>query len=133
MDISVYYPGDSEIKARLRDRLTAYSLRLMNDPWEPSIKISMDELTAQLIKFVDMASTSADLITFSKRQRFKTFSELCDYIIILISLTRQRVLEKDELQSGDFLYISIIPLKPGDESCFDFEIQWVTGKQTRFA
>lgn len=128
MDISVYYPGDSEIKARLRDRLTAYSLRLTNDPWESSINISMDGLTAQLMKFVDMASTSPDLITFSKRQLFKTCSELCDYIIILISLTRQRVLEKDELQSGDFLYISIIPLKPGDQSCLNYEIQWVTGK-----
>lgn len=128
MDISVYYPGESEYRARLRDRLTAYSLRLMNDPWEPSVKISMDELTAQLMKFVDMASTSADLITFSKRQLFKTCSELCDYIIILISLTRQRVLEKDELQSGDFLYISIIPLKPADQTSLDFEIQWITGK-----
>ena len=128
MDISVYYPGDSEIKARLRDRLTAYSLRLTNDPWESSINISMDGLTAQLMKFVNMASTSPDLKTFSKRQLFKTCSELCDYIIILISLTRQRVLEKDELQSGDFLYISIIPLKRADQACLDFEIQWVTGK-----
>lgn len=128
MDISVYYPGDSENKARLRDRLTAYSLRLMNDPWEPSINISMDGLTAQFMKFIDMASTLADLKTFSKRQLFKTCSELCDYIIILISLTRQRILVKDDLQSGDFLYISIIPLKPGSESCLDFEIQWVTGK-----
>ena len=42
LHVVIYYQGDSKIKTKLKKKLMAYAKKISDDPYEPSIDISMD-------------------------------------------------------------------------------------------
>ncbi len=47
LHVSIYYRGSSKSKTELRKHLSTYVKRLLSNPWEPSVDISLDTFSAQ--------------------------------------------------------------------------------------
>ena len=127
--ISIYYRGSSKSKTKLNKQLLAYTKRLLNNPCEPSVDICLDTFDAQKEKQIQQELIYDTVITYNTKQVLTTIKELYTLVILLISLTRQRLYENNpNSRSEDLLIISIIPSKAEDQANNDHDIQWSLGR-----
>ncbi|WP_054695787.1 hypothetical protein [Syntrophomonas palmitatica] len=47
LHISIYYRGSSKSKIKLKKQLSAYTKRLLSNPWKPSVDICLDTFDEQ--------------------------------------------------------------------------------------
>ena len=69
------------------------------------------------------------VITYNTKQVLTTIKELYTLVILLISLTRQRLYEnKPNSKTEDLMIVSMIPSNADDQSNNDYDIQWSLGQ-----
>lgn len=69
------------------------------------------------------------VITYNTKHVLTTIKELYTLVILLISLTRQRLYEnKPNSKTADLMIISIMPSNADDQSNNEFDIQWSLGQ-----
>lgn len=95
LHISIYFRGNSKFKTKLNKQLSAYTKRLLSNPWEPSVDICLDTFDTQEEKQVQQELIYDTVISYSTRQVLKTFKELYTFVILLISLARQGLYENN--------------------------------------
>jgi hypothetical protein len=101
----------------------------LNNPCEPSVDICLDTFDAQKEKQIQQELIYDTVITYNTKQVLTTIKELYTLVILLISLTRQRLYENNpNSRSEDLLIISIIPSKAEDQANNDYDIQWSLGR-----
>jgi hypothetical protein len=129
LHISIYYRGSSKLKTKLNKQLTAYTKRLISNPWELAVNICLDTIDAQEEKQIQQQLMYDTVITYNTKHVLTTIKELYTLVILLISLTRQRLYEnKPNSKTVDLMIISIIPSNADDQSNNDFDIQWFLGQ-----
>lgn len=129
LHISIYYDGNSKFKAKLKKRLSIYSERLLSSPWEPSVNICMDTLSTQEEKQVQQELLYDAVLTYRTKQSLTTANDLYTIVILLISLTRQRLYENNpDPTIQNLMIISIMPSKADDQNINDYDIKWSLGK-----
>ncbi|MDD2401923.1 MAG: hypothetical protein PHD60_06975 [Clostridia bacterium] len=129
LHISIYYRGNSKSKTALKRQLSIYTKRLLSNPWEPSVDICLDTFDEQEEKQVLQELTYDTLITYHTKQILSTNQELYTFIVLLISLSRQRLYEiNPNSRAEDWLLISITPSNADDQINNDYDIQWSIGQ-----
>jgi hypothetical protein len=129
LHISIYYRGSSKSKAELKKQLSRYSKRLLRNPWEPSLDICLDTLDAQKEQQVLQERTYDTVITYHMKQPLTTNQKLYTFVVLLISLSRQRLYEiNPNSRAEDRMLISITPSNTEDQTRNDYEIQWSLGQ-----
>ena len=128
LDISIYYDGNSKFRANLRKRLSIYSERLLSSPWEPSVNICMDTFSTQEKKQVQQELLYDAVLTYHMKHSLTTANNLYTIVILLISLTRQRLYENNPAPAiENLMIISIMPSKADNQNINDYEIKWSLG------
>ena len=79
LHVVIYYQGDS--KAQLQKKLIAYTKKLSDGPYEPSIYIYMNNF--KKTKAAHRALTCDIISVFNVKQTFKDIGQLYVFIIIL--------------------------------------------------
>ncbi len=129
LHISIYYQGSSKFKPTLKRQLSAYAKRLLSNPWEPSVDTSLDTFDEQEVKQVLQELTYDTVITYHMNQTLSTNQELYTVVILLISLTMQRLYENyPNFKPKDWMLISITPSDDNDQDNNDYDIQWSIGQ-----
>jgi hypothetical protein len=127
--ISIYYRGSSKSKTKINKQLTSYTKRLISNPWEPDVNICLDTFDAQEEKQIQQELMYDTVITYNTKQVLTTIKDLYTIVILLISLTRQRLyVNKPNSKTEDLMIISIIPSNADDQSNNDYDIQWSLGQ-----
>lgn len=125
LNVSIYYRGSSKSKTALKKRLSAYSQRLLNDPWEFPADICLDTFHTKKEKQVQQELMSDTIITNTIKQMLPTIKEIYTVIVLLISLARQRVFENNPNPKADaWLILSIVPANTDEQA----KIQWSLGQ-----
>ena len=128
LHMSIYYDGKSKFTANLKKRLSIYSERLLSSPWEPSVKICMDTFSTQEEKQVQQELLYDAVLTYHTKQSLKTANDLYTIVILLISLTRQRLYEnKTDPTIEDMMIISIMPSQADNQNNNNYDIKWSLG------
>jgi hypothetical protein len=129
LHISIYYRGSSKPIAELKKQLSTYSKRLLSNPWEPCVDICLDTLDAHEEQQVLQELTYDTVITYHMKQPLTTNQKLYTFIVLLISLSRQRLYEiNPNSRAEDWLLISITPSNADDQINNDYDIQWSIGQ-----
>lgn len=129
LHISIFYRGSSKSKTALKKQLSAYAKRLLNNPWEPSVDISLDTFDEQEEKQVLQELTYDTVITYHMNQTLSTNQELYTIVILLIGLTMQRLYENNpSFKPEDWMVISVTPSNADDQTNNDYDIQWSLGQ-----
>lgn len=126
LHVVINYQGDSKVKTKLHKKLIAYAKKISDDPYEPSIDISMDNSYLKKVKAALQALTCDTISNFNVKRPLKDIEQLYLFIIILLSLTLQRLFENtpDNTIIDNWMIISIIPSKTSDV----YDIKWSLGK-----
>ncbi len=128
LHVSIHYDGNSKLKTNLKKQLSVYSVRLLSNPWEPSVNICLDTFNTQAEKQVQQELLYDAVLTYRTKQSLTTAKELYTIVILLVSLSRQRLYEiNPNSRDEDWLLISITPSSADDQSNNDFYIQWSLG------
>lgn len=129
MHISIHYRGNSKYKKSLKQQLSAYSKRVLSEPWEPFVEIHLDTFDEQEEKQVLQELTYDTVVTYHTKQTLSTDQELYTIVVLLISLTMQRLYENNpRFNPEDWMLISVIPSNTDTQANNDFDIQWSTGQ-----
>lgn len=129
LHVSIYYRGNAKSKTNLNKQLSAYTKRLLSNPCEPSVDICLDTLDAQEEKQIQEELIYDTVITTNTKQRLTTAKEIYTFVILLISLTRQRLYENSpNSKTEELMIISIISSKADDQSNNTYDIQWFLGQ-----
>lgn len=129
LHISIYYRGSSKSKTKLNKQLTAYTKKLLRNPWEPSVDICLDTFGAKEEKLVQLELLYDTVISYRTKQRSTTIEELYAFVILLISLTRQRLYENNpNSKTEDLMIMSILPSNADDQANNGYDIQWSLGQ-----
>ena len=129
LHISIYYRGSSKIKTTLKRQLSTYIKRSSSNPDEPSVDICLDTFDEQEEKQVLQELTYDTVVTYHTKQTFSTDQELYTIVVLLISLTMQRLYENNpRFNPEDWMLISVIPSNTDTQANNDFDIQWSTGQ-----
>lgn len=126
LHVVIYYQANSIIKTKVHKKLIAYAKKISDDPYEPSIEISMDNSYLKKVKAAQQALTCGTISNFIIKRPLKDIEQLCIFIKILLSLTLQRLSENtpDNTIIDNWMIISIIPSKTSDVH----DIEWSLGK-----
>lgn len=117
------------LKLNSKKQLSRYSKRLLRNPWEPSLDICLDTLDAQKEQQVLQERTYDTVITYHMKQPLTTNQNLYTFVVLLISLSRQRLYEiNPNSRAEDRMLISITPSNTEDQTRNDYEIQWSLGQ-----
>ena len=117
------------LKLNSKKQLSRYSKRLLRNPWEPSLDICLDTLDAQKEQQVLQERTYDTVITYHMKQPLTTNQKLYTFVVLLISLSRQRLYEiNPNSRAEDRMLISITPSNTEDQTRNDYEIQWSLGQ-----
>ncbi len=95
LHISIYYRGSSKIKTTLKRQLSTYIKRSSSNPDEPSVDICLDTFDEQEEKQVLQELTYDTVVTYHTKQTLSTDQELYTIVVLLISLTMQRLYENN--------------------------------------
>ena len=126
---SIYYRGSSKIKTTLKRQLSTYIKRSSSNPYEPSVDICLDTFDEQEEKQVLQELTYDTVVTYHTKQTLSTDQELYTIVVLLISLTMQRLYENNpRFNPEDWMLISVIPSNTDTQANNDFDIQWSTGQ-----
>ncbi|HRC90172.1 MAG TPA: hypothetical protein PK910_09170 [Bacteroidales bacterium] len=129
LHISIYYRGSSKIKTTLKRQLSTYIKRSSSNPDEPSVDICLDTFDEQEEKQVLQELTYDTVVTYHTKQTLSTDQELYTIVVLLISLTMQRLYENNpRFNPEDWMLISVIPSNTDTQANNDFDIQWSTGQ-----
>lgn len=129
LHISIYYRGSSKSKAELKKPLSTYTKKLLSNPWEPSVDICLDTLNAHEEQQVLQELTYDTVITYHMKQPLTTNQELYTIVVLLISLSRQRLNGiNPNSRAEDWLLISITPSNADDQTNNEYDIQWSIGQ-----
>lgn len=129
LHISIYYRGSSKIKTTLKRQLSTYIKRSSSNPDEPSVDICLDTFDEQEEKQVLQELTYDTVVTYHTKQTLSTDQELYTIVVLLISLTMQRLYENNpRFTPEDWMLISVIPSNTDTQANNDFDIQWSTGQ-----
>lgn len=124
LHISIYYRGNSKLKTKLNKQLSAYTTRLLSNPCEPPVDICPDTFDTQEEKQIQQELIYDTVITYYTKQRLTTIKELYIFVILLVSLTRQRLYENNpNSKTEDLIIISIIPSNADDQANNGYDIQ----------
>ncbi len=127
--ISIYCRGCNKSKATLKRQLSAYANRLLSNPWEPSVHISLDSVDKLKEKQVIQELTYDTVITYHIKQPLFTDQDLYTAVILIIGLTMQRLYEVNlNSKSEDWMLISITPPDKDNQSNDSYDIQWSIGE-----
>ena len=129
LHISIYYRGSSKIKTTLKRQLSTYIKRSSSNPDEPSVDICLDTFDEQEEKQVLQELTYDTVVTYHTKQTLSTDQELYTIVVLLISLTMQRLYENNpRFNPEEWMLISVIPSNTDTQANNDFDIQWSTGQ-----
>jgi hypothetical protein len=126
LQISIYYPSSSKSKSNLNKHLVSYTKRLSSSP---SINISLDSFHVQREKIIQQELLYDTITTCGIKQTLPTIREVYAVIVLLISLTTQRLYENNQnTKTENWMILSITPSKSDDRSNREYEISWSLGK-----
>ncbi len=129
LHISILYSGNSKLKTKLKKQLSVYTERLLSSLWEPSVDICLDTFSSHEEKHVQQELIYDTVVSYRTKQRLTTTEELYTIIILLISLTRQRLYENNpNFKTEDLMIISITPSDADDQATNNYDIEWSLGK-----
>ncbi len=129
LHVSIYYDGNSKLKTKMKRQLSAYSERLLSSPWEPSVKICLDTFSTLEEKRVQQEILYDAVLTYRTKHSLTTSYELYTIIILLNSLTRQRLYENNpDPAKKDLMIISVMPSRDDNQGVNDYDIKWSLGK-----
>lgn len=126
LHVVIHYQADSKVKTKLHKKLIAYAKKLSDDPYEPSIDISMDNSYLNKVIADQQTLTCRTISSFKINRPLKDTEQICIFIKILLSLTLQRLLENTPNNTiiDNWMILSIIPSKTSDV----YDIEWSLGK-----
>lgn len=125
LHISIYNQGNSQIKNKLRKKLSAYSKQLAENTCNPLVDIRIDTLDTQEEKQVLIELSYRSVLTNSFVKPLKSADHFYTVIVTLAALTIQRLYEKNpSTGTENWLLISLTPLKESDGT---YNIQWSSG------
>lgn len=128
MQISIHYQGNSKYKKSLKQQLSAYSKRILSEPWEPILEIHLDSIHIHGEKQVQQELLYDGVFTYRTKQSLATANELYTVVILLISLTRQRLYENNpDPTMENLMIISIMPSKADNQNNNDYDLKWSLG------
>ncbi len=129
LHISIYYKGSSITKAVLKKQLSTYIKKLISNPWEPAVGICLDTFDEREEKQIQQQLMYDTVITYNTKHVLTTTKELYTLVILLISLTRQRLYEiNPNSRAEDWFLISITPSDADHQSNNHYDIQWSFGQ-----
>ena len=122
MHISIHYRGNSKYKKSLKQQLSAYSKRVLSEPWEPFVEIHGEKQIQQEVIY-------DRVVTYHMKKAIASIEELYTIAILLISLARQRLYENSpNSKTENLMIISITPTNNDDPANDIFDIQWSIGQ-----
>ena len=129
MHISIHYRGHSKYKKSLKQQLSAYSKRILSEPWEPFIEIHLHSLDIHGEKQIQQELIYDRVVTYHMKKAIASIDELYTIAILLISLARQRLYENSpNSKTENLMIISITPINNDDPANDIFDIQWSIGQ-----
>lgn len=88
----------------------------------------MNTFSTQEEKKVQQELLYDAVLTYRMKQSLTTANELYTIVILLISLTRQRLYENNpDLATEDLMIISIKPSNDDNQGIHDYDIKWSFG------
>ncbi|WP_352399412.1 hypothetical protein [Anaerotignum sp.] len=126
LHVIIYYQANSKAKTKLHKKLIVYAKKISDDPYEPTIDISMENSYLKKVKAALQTLTCDTISSFNVNRSLRDTEQLCIFIKILLSLTLQRLSENtpDYTVIDNWMFISIIPSKISDV----YDIEWSLGK-----
>ena len=129
MHISIHYRGNSKYKTSLKQQLSAYSKRVLSEPWEPFVEIHLHSIDIHEKKQVHQELIYDSVVTYHMKKAIASIEELYTIAILLISLARQRLYENSpNSKTENLMIISITPTNNDDPANDIFDIQWSIGQ-----
>ncbi|HFI0408995.1 TPA: hypothetical protein ACGOX2_000832 [Streptococcus suis] len=129
MHISIHYRGNSKYKKSLKQQLSAYSKRVLSEPWEPFVEIHLDSIDIHGEKQIQQELIYDRVVTYHMKKAIASIEELYTIAILLIGLARQRLYENSPDSKTENLMIISITQSNNDDPANDiFDIQWSIGQ-----